>query len=544
MLAALLLEHQPAEVLHAKHGLLPATERLLRAMHGPAATAQDPARRGRPPFPSAADATQLLIAAAGWSEAGGGAPAAVLDAAQHAPLALRACAGLAEYLTELKVARQLLPTASWHALQLGAGGGRHMVIDAAALASLELIVSSDLADPASATLLRTLDRTVTRGGGELLRRWLCHPLRRADEIEARQAGMALLRGGALLPPTELAARLRKLSGLGPRLGRLWAVAAARRDLAARVSLPQKRVEELAKLLDELGHACVLLSELERANAALDDEMGAPRAAAAAAAAAAPLPPSHVARLLSAAGAEQVAAGLAELKRSAVKGSDGGLAPAPGSHEPYEQATARREAAEAALHRLLGEERRRAALPGIGWGSTGKFKWLFHVPAAAVARGVPADWERQSQASGQVRYKNAALDAAVGALQEAEAAVVEARDGALDAVFEHAARLLPGWRDLADALSELDALLSLSHAFADGCTPRLLWRGTADEPPLLELRRARHPILAVAAAAETRPAIPNDLAFGAGQPLALCLTGANMAGKVCRQGLEPGLADSS
>ena len=90
MLAALLLELQPAEVLHERHGLSPATERLLRAMHGPAATAQDPARRGRPAMPDAHGAWRRLSAAAGWGDDVDAAPPIVRHAAEHAHLALRA----------------------------------------------------------------------------------------------------------------------------------------------------------------------------------------------------------------------------------------------------------------------------------------------------------------------------------------------------------------------------------------------------------------------------------------------------------------------
>jgi DNA mismatch repair protein MSH6 len=61
-----------------------------------------------------------------------------------------------------------------------------MILDAAALANLEILENED-GGMDRGTLLSALDRCATSFGRRMLHGWLCHPLRRADDIIQRQA---------------------------------------------------------------------------------------------------------------------------------------------------------------------------------------------------------------------------------------------------------------------------------------------------------------------------------------------------------------------
>eukprot|EP00741_Cyanophora_paradoxa_P005116 tig00000863_g4958.t1 len=87
------------------------------------------------------------------------------------------------------------------------GEAEHAVLDAPALANLEVIEGRDAAGPRAASLLAFLDRCATGPGRRELRRWLLHPLVRPEAIGERLDALEDL---ARLPAEARAALLRAL----------------------------------------------------------------------------------------------------------------------------------------------------------------------------------------------------------------------------------------------------------------------------------------------------------------------------------------------
>ncbi|MEM1381268.1 MAG: DNA mismatch repair protein MutS [Pseudomonadota bacterium] len=101
------------------------------------------------------------------------------------PLSVRALGGLLAYL-ELT---QIEGRPGLRLPRTGAAGAQ-MAIDEATRRSLELTETQSGSRRGS--LLATIDRTVTAGGGRLLHQFLAAPLRDVDAISARQSGTAFL----------------------------------------------------------------------------------------------------------------------------------------------------------------------------------------------------------------------------------------------------------------------------------------------------------------------------------------------------------------
>jgi DNA mismatch repair protein MutS len=186
--------------------------------------------------------------------------------------ALRAAGGLLHYLThEL---RRCLDHV--HTVRLWQRDDA-LILDAATRRNLEL-VDPLRAGAGQTTLLAAVDRTVTAGGGRLLRQWLLAPLRDLVGIARRQSVVAWARARAP-ERSHLQDRLREVRDLERLVARLVQGSGNARDLLGlRVSLEQLPLlrEALAAhgvaVLRELGGKITPLPELAElyARALADD----------------------------------------------------------------------------------------------------------------------------------------------------------------------------------------------------------------------------------------------------------------------------------
>ena len=115
--------------------------------------------------------------------------------------ATMAAAGLMEYLTTGLLAERLLPVAQWTPGHAAGDGPRRMVLDATALAAIEVVET--LEGRYEGSLLSFLDHTSTPMGFRLLRQWLCAPLYDLEDIQQRQEAVEFF-----LQQTDLAQQLR------------------------------------------------------------------------------------------------------------------------------------------------------------------------------------------------------------------------------------------------------------------------------------------------------------------------------------------------
>jgi DNA mismatch repair protein MutS len=148
-----------------------------------------------------------------------------------------------------------------------------LVLDEATVRNLEL-VRPLFGDSQDATLLATLDRTVTGMGGRLLRSWILRPSIDRAEIEARLDAVAELRASTILREElrrELASMLdlerltsrvtlgtagpRELAALGRALGRLPMLRALlRRGASSRLQALHDQLDELSDVHERITQA--------------------------------------------------------------------------------------------------------------------------------------------------------------------------------------------------------------------------------------------------------------------------------------------------
>ncbi|PRW57902.1 DNA mismatch repair Msh6 isoform X2 [Chlorella sorokiniana] len=197
MLRALLLTADPAEVGFARGQLSPDTKRLLRQLDpvgggGGRAVALTHIPHLRPADPDSEDpaaADILLEHTADMFLAQRGKPAAFAAARQHlTPHAAAALQLAIQHLLLTQTAQAVLPAVTLRPLDGPVGGARtsgHMLLDACALRSLELLSNSE--GRVEGSLLHFLDRAATPAGRRKVRQFIANPLFRVGDIEERLA---------------------------------------------------------------------------------------------------------------------------------------------------------------------------------------------------------------------------------------------------------------------------------------------------------------------------------------------------------------------
>lgn len=123
-----------------------------------------------------------------------------------------------------------------------------MAIDAATRANLELVRT--LSGNRDGSLLATIDRTLSAGGGRLISQWLAAPLTSLSEIRARHDAVAALLSQSDLR-AQLRARLRQVSDFARAMTRLALDRAGPRDLIA-IGQGLVEAEAIAALLAHAG----------------------------------------------------------------------------------------------------------------------------------------------------------------------------------------------------------------------------------------------------------------------------------------------------
>jgi DNA mismatch repair protein MutS len=360
-----------------------------------------------------------------------------------------------------------------------------LIVDAATRRNLEL-VEPLRAGAGQTTLLAAVDRTVTAGGGRLLRQWLLAPLRNLAEIGLRQSVVAWARmeqqeRGALQE------RLRQVRDVERLVARLVQGSGNARDLIAlRVSLEQwpslrgALAAHAVPALRALGGKITPLPELaELYGRALADD-----------------PPI----VLKEGGLIRAGynATLDELRAASVEGQEW-------------------------LAALQRREQERTGIRSLKVRYNQVFGYYIEVSAANLG-AVPSDYTRKQTLANAERFVTPEL-------KEMEAKILGAQERSRQLEYELfldlRAAAVPHLRPIqetARALHEIDVLLG--------------WGALAQErdyvPPevndggLLLFEEARHPVLEQLPAGEKF--VPNDVRLDTETERLVILTGPNMAGK--------------
>jgi DNA mismatch repair protein MutS len=394
--------------------------------------------------------------------------------------ALRSAGGLLHYLTH-ELRRKLDHV---HTVRLWQREDA-LILDAATRRNLE-IVDPLRPGPAQTTLLGSVDRSVTAGGGRLLRQWLLAPLRDLAAIARRQSAVDWARKHqherGLLQD-----RLRQVRDLERLVARLVQGSGNARDLLAlRVSL-----EQLPALREamESQHQPVLRELAAKIT---------------------PLPEL----------AELYARALADDPPLALK--EGGLIRT-GFNASLDELRAASVEGQNWLADLQRREQERTGIRSLKIRYNQVFGYYIEISAANLA-AVPADYTRKQTMANAERFVTPEL-------KQMEAKILGAQERSRQLEYElfvdlRAAAVphLKTVQETARALHELDVLLGWGALAQerDYVAPEM------NDGGALILEEARHPVLEQLPASEKF--VPNDARLDVETERLIILTGPNMAGK--------------
>ncbi|ORY87848.1 muts domain V-domain-containing protein [Protomyces lactucae-debilis] len=403
-----------------------------------------------------------------------------------------ALGGLLWYLRNLKLDHDLLSLANfedYHPLQRAAS----LVLDGGTLVNLE--VFSNTWDGGSAgTLFGLICRCRSPMGKRLLKRWVCHPLRDIDALNARFNAVDLLMQDHALA-TSLETQLQALPDLERQL--------------ARLHVGRCKVAEFVKVLGGFSALAKLLQELAATLEGKDVLMESILQQA----------PDMTDRLKYWRSAFNWEAAVSnDPKRPGI------IVPSPGTEEDFD---ASQEALEGLLSQfdpLLRQYQRDLKSSKIAYRDVGNSKDIYQIEVPVSVK-VPSDWQQMSATKQVKRYWSPEIAVLVRQLleqQERHKAIVESLQQRLYKRFDAD---FSSWHALVVCGAQLDCLLSLASSSktlgAPACRPTFL----ADDTSILDLKSVRHPC------ADATTFIPNDILLGGtdGARMSL-LTGPNMAGK--------------
>ncbi len=397
---------------------------------------------------------------------------------RNATAALRAAGALLEYLEE--ELHQKLPSLArprWLCCP------DWMVLDTAAQRTLELWESSS--GDRRFTLVAAIDRTVTPGGGRLLRRWLAHPLRNRKAIEKRHETIA----GFLSHP-ERREELRKvLATLGDpqrQLTRILHGMASARDLLAL----KESLRSFGPVREYLqGFSVARISELRETI----------------------LPQAELVELL-----EQTLD-----PESASRGSSEGVI-REGRDAELDRFRKTVQEGKNWMAKFLREEQEKTAIRSLKIGYSEVLGYYLEVTKPNLSL-VPPYYERKQTLAHVERYTTRELRQVEWEILEAQQKAREREKSILEELCQAILQRGEAIHKTAEALAELDVLLG----WAVLATERKYVRPEFVEEPCIEIEQGRHPVLEQVLGMARF--VPNDT-FLNRQRRFILLTGPNMAGK--------------
>ena len=331
-----------------------------------------------------------------------------------------------------------------------------------------------------ATLLGTLDRTVTAMGARLVRQWLLAPLADVAAIGRRHDAV-----GALLADEGRRVALREALDGVRDIERLGARAAARRA----------GPRDMAGLRDSLGRlpaARTLIGDLYGLGARFDEL-------------------DDLARDLAASLADEPPATLGD-----------GDAIRPGADAALDEARGLRDGGKGYIAGLQARERRRTGIASLKVGYNKVFGYFIEVTKANAAQ-VPPDYERRQTLTGAERYVTPELKEHETRVLSAEDDIARIEERLFGALVGRIGAAIARIQDTAARIATADVLA----AFADAAAQQRYVRPVMNEGDAIDIEAGRHPVVECMMPRESF--IPNDVRLDAARQV-MIVTGPNMAGK--------------
>ena len=348
-------------------------------------------------------------------------------------------------------------------------------------------------DTTSTTLLSAIDRCETVGGSRRLREWLMRPLQTDTPLQTRQAALAWLAQDSQRV-SELQTALRPMSDLA--------------RLAGRLALRQSRPRELLAI----AQSC---QAIETLSACLSQWIAATPEAA---------PPRLIAEIVAALAIPTRAVCGSVIMQAiqedpAPQIRDGGVI-RDGYDADLDELRALRSEGNQFLLALEAEEKARTGIATLRVGFNAVHGYFIEVSAGQKDK-VPEDYQRRQTLKNAERFITPGLKAYEEKALSAQERALAREKLLYDELLTRLSSEVPGLQTMAQALADLDALLSLASFMVqeDWVLPTLC------EEACIEIEEGRHPVLAPRAGAFT----PNSVVLDEAKRM-LVITGPNMGGK--------------
>ena len=358
----------------------------------------------------------------------------------------------------------------------------HLLLDAAAIESLELFAPRAVHGRAGATLVEVIDETATAPGRRRLEEWLRRPLLDPDAIAARHDAVAELRESVRVRE-QLRDHLRAVYDIERLVSRLARGRGNARDLRS-LGTTLGVVPALRSVL-----ADTTSETLQSVRARLD-------------------PIAEVRSLIDAAIVTDPPREITE----------GGLID-PEYDDQLAALRATEQSGKAWIDDLQAHERERTGIDSLKVGHNSVHGYYIEVTDANRDR-VPDRYERRQTLKNAERYYTPALQDREGEIIRAEQRADELEYELFCEIRSRAAAAADRVQALADALADLDALVSFATVAAeqDYCRPTIGTDG-------IRIEAGRHPVVERTESSF----VPNDTTLDDDRRLAV-ITGPNMSGK--------------
>jgi len=392
---------------------------------------------------------------------------------------LQAAAAILEYLRETQ------RTQLAHITSISRRNtGLYVQIDRSTLRSLE-IERPLRGEGRAGTLLEAVDRTCNPMGTRLLRRWLCCPLRVAEDIIARQqAVQQLLDATGILK--SLRQTLRDIGDMERITARLGVSRATPRDLA-NLAAALQRLPGIRQQLADLD--APLLAELSERLSGLDD----------------------LADLLGRA-----------IKPDAPAVMREGAIIADGFDAELDRLRSTSRDAQQWLAEYQAREIQRTGIPSLKVGFNKVFGYYIEITNIHKDR-IPPDYIRKQTLKNAERYITEELKQYETEVLTAEERAKELEFQIFDNIREKARQFVEPLRRASDALATLDVLAGFAALAQERgyCRPEIV------DADIIDIVEGKHPVLEQTLAEQF---VPNDCRIDEQDQRILIITGPNMAGK--------------
>ncbi len=391
-----------------------------------------------------------------------------------------AAGALLEYLEQTqKVNLEHIQTLNSYSME------EYMIIDASTRRNLELCETMR-EKQRKGTLLWVLDRTMTSMGGRTLRKWVELPLINLEDINDRLNSVAEFKDKFMLR-MELRELLKRVYDIERLMGKIILGNANCRDLIAL----KNSIGQIPYIKNILGDCCADFNIIK--NSQLD-------------------PLDDIFELIEASISED----------SPVSVKEGGIIKAGYNEEvdKYREATTK---GKGWIAELESTEREKTGIKNLKIGFNRVFGYYIEVTKSNYAQ-VPEGYIRKQTLANCERYITQELKEIEESVLGAEEKVIDLEYKIFIEIKEQIAASVKRIKSSATALSELDAVISLSEV-ADRenyCMPEI------SDDMLIEINEGRHPV--VEKTIDSGSFVPNDTIIDDDENRLAIITGPNMAGK--------------